>query len=96
MTFQHKDMTFGKVIRQTLKRFGNQTSIAGLGQAVQRKSFANKLYWFILFLIGTFLTIEGIIGTFHTYYQYHVDTNTKITQANTLRFPAVSFCNLNR
>ena len=96
MGSQPKNMTLCTVLWETLQNFGDQTSIAGLGQAVQRKQIANKIYWFILFVIGSILTIEGMINTLNVYYQYSVSTNSEVTRKDSITFPAVSVCNLNR
>ena len=89
-------MGFGKVVWQTLLDFGRETSIAGIGNVISRKSYAKKLYWLILFLAMTGLTLYGLIEYFTAYLEYEVTTSTDLNHVPSVDFPAVSICNLNK
>ena len=89
-------MGFGRVIGQTFNTFIDQTSIAGLSNAAQRKSLAKKVYWSVLFVLGVFFTFEGLIENVISYYEYEVTTSTDLTHMSSVEFPAVSICNLNK
>lgn len=89
-------MTLKEVLLETLHTFGNQTSIAGLNNAVAAKSRAKKIYWIILFLTGVVFTFQGIADVFITYYKREVSTSTDVTNMASVAFPAVTICNQNR
>ena len=85
-----------KVIGQTFYDFVDRTSIAGLNNSVHRKSLAKKIYWLILFFLGTYFTCLGIVETVINFYGREVTTSTDLTHMPSVAFPAVSICNLNK
>ena len=89
-------MGFGKVVWETLLEFGQQTSIAGIGNVIARKSYAKKVYWFILFVVMLFATLQGLIDTIISYYKYDVTTSTDLNHVPSVIFPAITICNLNK
>ena len=88
-------MGFGKVVWETLLDFGRQTSIAGIGNAVSRKSYAKKIYWLLLFILMCALTIFGLIDTLLAFSKREVTTSTDLEYVPSVDFPSVSICNLN-
>ena len=89
-------MGFGKVVGATLLEFGKQTSIAGIGNTIARKSYAKKIYWGVLFVVMLFATLQGLISTILSYYKYEVTTSTDLDHVPSVIFPAISICNLNK
>ena len=89
-------MGFGKVVRQTLLEFGEQTSIAGIGLVISKKSYFKKMYWSILFVVMLFLTFNGLIETIMSFYDREVTTSIDLDYVPSVIFPAVSICNLNK
>ena len=89
-------MGLKSVLRERLLDFGDRTSVAGLNNAVHSKSTGKKLYWMILFVLGTGFTFNGIADVFINYYEYDVTTSTDVTTTKSVTFPAVSICNLNK
>lgn len=55
-----------------------------------------KCYWMVLFLLGTALTFKGIADVFINYYEFEVTTSTDVTTKDSVTFPAISICNLNK
>ena len=89
-------MGFGKVVGATLLEFGKQTSIAGIGNTIARKSYAKKIYWGVLFVVMLVATLQGLITTILSYYKYEVTTSTDLDHVPSVIFPAISICNLNK
>ena len=89
-------MGFGKVVRETLLEFGQQTSIAGIGLVISKKSYAKKVYWSILFVLMLVLTLQGLIETILNFYEREVTTSIDLDYVPSVIFPAVSICNLNK
>ena len=89
-------MGFGKVVRETLLEFGQQTSIAGIGLVISKKSYAKKIYWSILFVLMLVLTLQGLIETILSFYEREVTTSIDLDYVPSVIFPAVSICNLNK
>jgi hypothetical protein len=50
----------------------------------------------VLFILGTALTFKGIADVFLNYYEFEVTTSTDVTTKDTVTFPAISICNLNK
>ena len=89
-------MGLGKVVWETLLDFGRQTSIAGIGNAVSRKSYAKKIYWLLLFVLMCVATLYGLVQTLIFFYKREVTTSTDLDYVPSVNFPAVSICNLNK
>ena len=89
-------MGFGQVLRETLLEFGQQTSIAGIGLVISKKSYAKKVYWSILFVLMLVLTLQGLIETILSFYEREVTTSIDLDYVPSVIFPAVSICNLNK
>ena len=89
-------MGLGKVLRETLLEFGQQTSIAGIGLVISKKSYAKKVYWSILFVLMLVLTLQGLIETILNFYEREVTTSIDLDYVPSVIFPAVSICNLNK
>ena len=89
-------MGFSKVLRETLLEFGQQTSIAGIGLVISKKSYAKKVYWSILFVLMLVLTLQGLIETILNFYEREVTTSIDLDYVPSVIFPAVSICNLNK
>ena len=90
------NMGLGEVISSTIYEFGTQTSIAGLNNAFQRKSYFKKVYWsviFVAFLVGT---IHSVLSNLSAYYRRHIITSNDLDASSSLIFPAISLCNHNR
>ena len=89
-------MGFGRVLRETFLEFGQQTSIAGIGLVISKKSYAKKVYWSILFVLMLVLTLQGLIETILSFYEREVTTSIDLDYVPSVIFPAVSICNLNK
>ena len=89
-------MSLKSVLWDVLYNFGDQTSIAGLNNAVHRKSWGKKVYWAVLFIIFCYFTIDGIVLVFINYYDRNVTTSTDLTNRPSVEFPAITLCNLNK
>jgi hypothetical protein len=50
----------------------------------------------ILFLFGSGFTFKGIADVFINFYQFEVTTSTDVTTKDSVTFPAISICNLNK
>ena len=57
-------MSLGKVLRATFSNWCQQTSIAGLNNIANSKSNIKKIYWFILFCVGCYITVNSL-GIIH-------------------------------
>ena len=89
-------MTLKTVIYRRLLDFGHKTNIAGLNIAFHSKSPSKKCCWFLLFLIGSCLTFNNLSKVFINYYEFNVTTSTDVTTTESVAFPAISLCNLNK
>ena len=83
------------VVWRTLVDFGKECSIAGLNNAAKAKSVLRSIVWLIIFIVGLGATLRGLILVVKEYYTYPVLTNTVLTQAKSVEFPAITVCNLN-
>ena len=90
------NMGLKSVLRERFLDFGDKTSIAGLNNAVHSKSRCKIAYWMVLFLLGTAFTFKGIADVFINYYEFEVTTSTDVTTKESVTFPAISICNLNK
>ena len=84
------------VLKNTLFNFGQKTSIGGLANFVAAETIGKKAYWLILFLLGVFLTLYGIVTVILSFLEYEVVTSTDMFYETSLKMPAISVCNLNR
>ncbi len=75
--------------------FASFTSIGGLSQNFASKGLA-KLYWLILFLIGFYFTVSGLVSVLVEYSQHEVLTEITIGHNYEVPFPSVTICNVNR
>ena len=89
-------MSLLRIIWETSVNWCHSTSIAGLAKGVQSKSYYKKAYWFSLFCIGAYFTLNSLILTINDYFEYDVSTSTDLEFQRSVVFPAVSICNLNR
>ena len=70
--------------------------IADNSQLILSLTLGKKCYWMILFLFGSGFTFKGIADVFINYYQFEVTTSTDVTTKDSVTFPAISICNLNK
>ena len=96
MTSKRPSETLSKRVKTVLNDFGGKTSIAGLSNAYQSESTSKRIYWGILFLIGSVITIWALIKTITDFLEYEVTTSTDLRSDPSVVFPAVSVCNLNK
>ena len=96
MTSKRPSETLSKRVKTVLNEFGGKTSIAGLSNAYQSESTSKRIYWGILFLIGSFITVNTTIGVIVDYLEFEVTTSTDLRSDPSVVFPAVSVCNLNK
>ena len=89
-------MTLKTVIHRRLLDFGHKTNIAGLNIAFNSKSTSKKCFWFLLFLIGSCLTFNNFSKVFINYYDFNVTTSTDVTTEESVIYPGVTLCNLNK
>ena len=89
-------MSIGKVLWATFIDWCSTTSIAGIGKAVQSKSYFKKTYWTVLFLAGAIITLYQTIDVLDYYFDFDVTTTNDLTFETSLPFPAISICNQNR
>ena len=89
-------MDLKSVLHKRLSEFGNKTNIAGLNIAFHSKSRSKKCYWLLLFLVGSCLTFNNLSKVFIYYYEFNVTTSTDVTHEQSVQFPGVTLCNLNK
>ena len=89
-------MSLGKVLRATFSNWCQQTSIAGINNIAQSKSYIKKFYWFILFCVGCYITVNSLVSTVLDYRAFDVTTSNDLEYKTSVPFPAISICNLNR
>ena len=89
-------MTLKTVIYRRLLDFGHKTNIAGLNIAFHSKSPSKKCCWFLLFLIGSCLTFNNFSKVCINYYDFNVTTSTDVTTEESVMYPGVTLCNLNK
>ena len=56
----------------------------------------SRIFWSLLFVIGTVLTIYNVVTLVEDFLAFGVETNIELVQAKELDFPAVTICNANR
>ena len=85
-----------KVLKETLKDFGGETSIAGINNCGKGKSLVRSSIWLVIFTVLGYYTVVGFLDIVFEYLEYPVITTTDISHQNQVDFPAVTICNLNR
>ena len=72
------------------------TSLGGLSQYFASKNVYSKILWIVLTLIGLIFTILGINQSLNDYLANDVTVSVDLSSNDTLFFPTVSICNVNR
>ena len=79
-----------------LRLFSRDVSIIGARRLMDDSiTIIQKLIWITLVLFGMGLSIYQIMDRIIYYRSYPTSSDVKITQATSLRFPQVTFCNEN-
>ena len=84
-----------QALKQTVAKFGQETSISGINNAGKDKSKLRSGIWLAIFSVLGYYTVDGIWEIVLDYYAYPVITNTDLTYKAEVDFPAGTICNLN-
>ena len=79
-----------------LKEGSHELSAPGWAHAAKSKNWLQWLYWMVIFIAGTTLTLINILQVVNEYYTWPVVTSTMGDNKRSVEFPAVTVCNLNR
>lgn len=81
-------------VRGILKGFANETTAHGIPRIIDRPKTVSKIFWSILVVIAFYVFISQTHQLVKNYYSF----NTKINLINSqsVHFPAVTVCNLNK
>ncbi|XP_071837720.1 epithelial sodium channel subunit alpha-like [Apostichopus japonicus] len=81
-------------VRGILKGFANETTAHGIPRIIDRPNTVSKIFWSILVVIAFYVFISQTHQLVKNYYSF----NTKINLINSqsVHFPAVTVCNLNK
>jgi len=83
-------------LRGKLRTFSREVSVIGARHLMNDSSTQmRKFIWIAFILFGVGLSIYQIRDRILYYRMYPTSSDIKITQANKLRFPQVTFCNEN-
>ena len=90
-------MGLSQIVAGTLADFSRKTSIAGLNHAGRSTGSRFRFaYWLIIFAFGAVITAIGLVNVARDYLAYPVLTSNDLSHQNSIGFPAVTICNLNR
>ncbi|KAL9988147.1 hypothetical protein ACROYT_G002555 [Oculina patagonica] len=82
-------------LRALLHEFAETTSAHGVGRIASSESVVWRLFWVLVTLTGCGMVIYQGILLVNTYQKKPVKSNIDVTYKRTIRFPAVTICNLN-
>ena len=68
----------------------------GLPNLFRTKFISSKIYWFILTLTSTIISVYFIFKTMSEYYKYNVTTKVRLKDLDQTEFPTISLCNKNQ
>ena len=68
----------------------------GLPNLFRTKFISIKIYWFILTLTSTIISVYFIFKTMSEYYEYNVTTEVRLKDLDQTEFPTISLCNKNQ
>ena len=83
---------------QVIRWFDRTNTLGGWTPSFHSDNCLSKVFWFILFIMGTYLTLEGVNDSIVQYYERNTLTkieNSYFTPAR-LNLPAVAICHSNR
>lgn len=89
-------MALGKLVWRTSSDYIRESSIAGLSHAAKSRNFLQWAYWMVIFTVGFGLTVRSIIDIIADFYTHPVSTISDLRHENSVTFPAITVCNLNR
>lgn len=82
--------------RKYHKEFASSTSFHGVHNIVQTRNKTRKVLW-LLVVAGCFaIVIWQICSRFIYYFSWPTTTTVVVQYVENVKFPAVTFCNLNR
>jgi len=82
-------------LRVLLREFAEETSAHGIGKIASAESVFWRLFWALVTLAGTGMVIYQGILLLETYMSKPVKSDIDVTYSRTVKFPAVTICNLN-
>lgn len=83
----HEGGVFG-VFWGTWDDFWQETSIGGASNAghAQGAPYIRRIIWIIIFTVFFYLTVQGVVGLFVSYYDYPVTYSVYVAHKNKVRF----------
>lgn len=83
-------------LSEAVKDFCSYTSAHGLGLVATASSRKARLMWICLFLIGFGACLHDTVKLVSRYYRYEVKVDVLTVRDESVLFPAITICNLNR
>jgi len=91
ITMKYKE----RPLRALLQGFAEETTAHGISQIASSKSVFWRLFWVLVTLGGGGMVIYQGILLFNTYMSKPIKSDIDITYRRSIKFPAVTICNLN-
>lgn len=80
---------------EQVRDFCADTTAHGLGRVATAKSWPARLFWIVILITASVISIYQISASITTYLEYSTKTDVSIVIKEQLRFPAVTVCNIN-
>lgn len=82
--------------RKFHEKFASSTSFHGVQNIVQTQSKARRALWLLIVIGGLAIVIWQICSRFIYYFSWPTTTTVVVQYVENVKFPAVTFCNMNR
>ena len=86
----------GHRLKQVWKWFDEFNTIGGLSPALHGSNKVSRFFWAILFVLGTTLTVWGVVETVQDFLKFGTKTSVSYEYPRSLVMPSVTVCNANR